>query len=273
MMSLNNMLKGALVALFAVSLLSGTASADAVPLNSILQQGMQAGSGGSYGYYIKQAGGPVLQQRNDTQVYDPASALKTLILAYAMRQVAGGADSLSNSVTVYLYPHSRNANGDPANEGLCPDPADEVPANATSLDLQDVLDGMMGVSNNRYTRALELRYGRGNLAAYAASLGMSATSWGQIFGCGWDDGHRNTWNLVDAGKLYEAIVTGTAVPGSAKDDLLAFMRTDIGYSDVVRTEAANLGIAKAALDFAAGAEAVHTTSVLGLANPAPSSTA
>lgn len=249
-----NVIKGALVALVLFALLVGLASAapadTSQSADQALQQGLQGSSGGSFGYYLKQVGGAALLQRNDSLAYDPASALKTLILAYALHQVASGADSLSNLVTVYNYPNSRNANGNPANPDLCPDPADEVPANASSIDLQSVLSGMMQVSNNRYTRALELRYGRGNLSAYAASLGMSSTRFDQIFGCGWDGGLRNNWTLDDAGRLYEAIVTGSAGSASVRDQLMSDMPIlQVSYTSVAQQEASSLGIPGATVPF------------------------
>jgi hypothetical protein len=233
--------------------LAGTAlavSSDGSTLDQIYLQGMSAGTGGNYGYYVKQVGGQAVVQRNDGFVYDPASALKTVLLAYAMRQVANGSDALTNPVTAYVYPNSRNANGDPASPNLCPDPGDEAPANALSPVpiLQDVLRGMMQVSNNRYTRAIELRYGRSSLQAFAASLGMASTRLDQIFGCAIDNGVYNTWTLDDGARLYEAIDNGTAVPASAKDQLLSIMITQhYGLSSpivssVIRPEADALGI-------------------------------
>ena len=183
-------------------------------------------------------------------------ALSRPLLAYAMRQVTNGADSLTNSVTVYSYPDNRN--GLPASDpNLCPNPGDEVPGNATSMSLQDVLSGMMRVSNNRFTRAIELRYGRANLQAYASSLGMGSTRLLQIFGCGADGGVQNTWSLDDAGRLYEAMVNGSAVPASAKDQSLGMMLSFPGSSiggisvgSIINSEASALGISGAARDFA-----------------------
>ena len=231
-------------------------SLDTSPVvDQILQQGMQAGSGGSDGYYLKQVNGPLLLALNDGLVYDPASALKTLYLAYAMRQVANGADALANPVTAYLYPNSRNAGGNPANKDLCPDPADEVPGNVVSPSptLQEILSGMMQLSNNRFTRAVELRYGRGNLQAFASSLGMANTRLSQIFGCGADGGVQNFWTLADAGRLYEAIATGNAVPAASTDTLYGLMLSRRGsdYLNIINSEASALGIPDAASPFAA----------------------
>ena len=224
-------------------------STDASPLDQGLLQGMQGGSGGAYGYYLKQVNGPVLLGRNDNMVYDPASALKTLLLVYSMRQVASGADRLGNPVTVYVYPHTRSG-VTPTSPFLCPDAPDEIPANQVSPapSLQDVLNGMMQVSDNRFTRAIELRYGRGNLQAFAASLGMGNTRLNQIFGCGWDGDLQNVWTLDDASKLYEALASGQAVPANFRDQLLGFMLGS-DFDAVVSAEAARLGIPDAGLPF------------------------
>ena len=243
-------------AVLAIAFMTGVASAslsDEGKLQAILAQGTQGGSGGTYGYYLKQVGGPVALARNEEAVYDPASALKTVILAYAMRQIASGADSLSNQVTVYSYPDNRNhlSASDP---NLCPNPVDEMPANSSSLDLRSVLAGMLQVSDNRLTRALELRYGRGNLAAYASNLGMSGTSLNQIFGCGWDNGRRNSWTLADAGRLYEGIVSGTAVPATALDQVLSLLPSGGIDQSTIQEEASALGMPDAAYPFARAAK-------------------
>ena len=117
---------------------------------------------------------------------------------------------------------------------------------------------MMQQSNNRYTRALELRYGRDNLAAFASSLGMSNTNFVQIFGCAVDGGQKNVWNLVDAGKLYEAIASGVAVPAVARNQLLSMMPSgDVNYIKAVQSEAASLGIPSAYFDFLQDSEAYY----------------
>jgi hypothetical protein len=219
-------------------------------LDQIYSNAMAAGSGGTFGYYLKQTKGPVLAARNDGYVYDPASALKALLLVDALRHVADGSDALSNPVTVYTYPQSRNANGDPVSPNLCPDPADEVPANFVNPapTLQAVLQGMMQVSNNRYTRAIELRYGRDSVNGLAQALGMTNTSQNQIFGCGSDNNQHNVWTLDDAGKLYEAIAAGTALNPTETQTLNQIMLTlPFGFSSpqfdsIVQQEASSLGL-------------------------------
>jgi Beta-lactamase enzyme family len=218
---------------------------------------MAGGTGGAFGYYLKQVGGSVLLRRNDSLAYDPASALKTLLLVDALRQVAAGSDSLTNPVTVYAYPNSRNANGDPASPDLCPDPADEVAANLVNPapSLQTVLQGMMQVSNNRYTRAIELRYGRANINALAQTLGMSSTDQNQIFGCGNDNNEHNSWTLDDAGKLYEAISNGTAVGAPGTQTAFGMMLSiDLKplMTDDVQLEAVKLGLSAITAQFESG---------------------
>jgi hypothetical protein len=65
----------------------------------------------------------------------------------------------------------------------------------------------------------------------------------QILGCGWDGGAKNAWSLRDAGVLYEAIANGTAVPSSARSDLLGIMLgTGFDFAGVVNEEASTLGL-------------------------------
>jgi Beta-lactamase enzyme family len=244
------------IALFSAGIASAS-FAEGTPLDRIYVTGMEGGSGGTYGYYVKRVGGNVVQARNENQTYDPASALKILLLAYAVRQIAAGDDSFESPVTVYVYPHSRNSNGNPANPDLCPNPADEIPANATSRDLRSVLSEMMHRSDNRMTRAIELRYGRVNLQNLASTVGMAHTSLRQIFGCANDNGRENSWSLDDAARLYEGIATGTVVPASAVGTLYASMGS-LSYgqlspvvANVIAPEAVSLEIADAVPAFTA----------------------
>lgn len=217
------------------------------------------GSGGLFGYYLKPIGGAPVLGRNDGVVYDPASSFKTLLLAEAIKQVAAGADSLSSPVTVYLYPHSRNANGNPAAPTLCPDPGDETASNVVTPapTLKDVLLGMMGQSDNRDTRAVELRYGRTAINALAQSLGMTNTVQSQILGCGDDNGVRNLWTLDDAGKLFDAIATGTIGGVSGAQTLLSLMATHPSLAPVVEPEATSLGLVRTVTPYFVGGTHVY----------------
>lgn len=230
-----------------------TASDTSATVDQILNGGM-VGSGGTFGYYLKIVDGPALLARNDGFVYDPASSFKTLLLATAAMQVASGADSLANPVTVYLYPHSRNANGNPAATTLCPDPADETSANLVSPapTLDQVLSAMMGQSDNRATRGIELRYGRAAINALAQSLGMSNTAQKQILGCGDDNDQENFWTLDDASRLYEAIAKGSAGGSAATQIALTHMGTYAGLAGVIEPEADALGLVRTVTPYFAG---------------------
>jgi hypothetical protein len=111
---------------------------------------------------------------------------------------------------------------------------------------------MMVTSDNRATRALELRYGRARINALAADLGMTSTRQDQIFGCGFDDGRRNAWTLADAATLYEGISAGTAVRAELRGELYGNMinlQRPSAFAAVVQEEADALGIADSASQF------------------------
>ena len=85
----------------------------------------------------------------------------------------------------------------------------------------------MQQSNNRYTRALEIRYTRDNLNGYAAKSGMSSTkiNWNCNVYYYWQPNSHSTWRLDDVAKLYEAIDNGTAVPTSMLSPVMVELLT------------------------------------------------
>src|ERR1700676_4818814 len=83
------------------------------PITSRVGQLLRAGGiNGVQGLYLKQVGGPVLANLEESFVYEPASSIKVLAHLYALTQVQNGAATLADSVQRYT-------NG-PAS---CPDPA------------------------------------------------------------------------------------------------------------------------------------------------------
>lgn len=154
-------------------------------VGNIIRNGL---SGGTQGLYLRQTGGSVLANLEDSFVFDPASTLKVLINLYATHLVQGGSIALTSPV-----PHYTNA------PDSCPSPA----TISGTEQLQVALREMMWHSDNARTAELQDYFGRSNLNAYATSIGMANTSLNGHLGCGNDP--RNDFTLDDGGTLYAGV--------------------------------------------------------------------
>jgi hypothetical protein len=150
------------------------------------------GINGVQGLYLKQVGGPVLANLEESFVYEPASSIKVLAHLYAMTQVQNGAATLADSVQRYT-------NGPTS----CPDPAQQGGTEPLSMALQE----MMWHSDNARTREITDTFGDSAINAFGASIGMQSTQINHIIGCAGPIPDRLT--LVDAAALYEGIANGT----------------------------------------------------------------
>ncbi len=199
--------------------------------------------GGFLGAYVAPASSPAsaIVAANSGFRFEPASTIKVLYLLYALQQVAAGHDKLSAPFTYYVDP------ADPTNPGVCPDPAWDVSANAVTTTVSNALTLMMHNSDNRVTRAFEVRYGIANVQAMATGLGMSETHLNQAFiGCGFQGAVRNELTLTDAATLYAAVANKTALDAKYSKK---FFSIELGgapaptdyLTTVVDQEATNLG--------------------------------
>ncbi len=193
---------------------------------------------GVFGAYLKRAGGSVVTNLNGSAVIDPASSLKALHHLRALRSD----DSLGANFTYYDYPNSPyNAN----TSNACPIASDEVAANRRTMKLGDALETMMVNSDNRTTRGVALRYGGfSGLNTTAAAAGMTNTRVRQNIGCGYDGGLRNDTTMVDLGRLYEGVHSGTLLSGTRRDAFWNRMfggAVDAGIAGIVKDEASKLG--------------------------------
>jgi len=209
--------------------------------------------GGFVGAYIAPASSPgsAIVADNSGFRFEPASTIKALYLLYALQQVEAGHDKLSAPITYYVDP------ADPTNPGVCPDPAWDVAANAVTTTVGNALTLMMHNSDNRVTRAFEVRYGIANVQAMATGLGMSETYLRQAFiGCGFRGAVRNELTLTDAATLYAAVVNKTALDAKYSKK---FFSIELGgapaptdyLTTVVDQEAASLGKTTVAASFLA----------------------
>ena len=198
-------------------------------------------SGGSYGIYLKRVGGSTVVNLQGSTVFEPASTIKVLHHLHTMREVASGPDTLSSTFYYYVKP------GDTTNKDVCPNAAWESSlANRRTTTIQDGLNKMMQVSDNRTTRGVVLKYGFPALNALADTIGMTATNLAQNVGCGLNNGLRNDLTLVDAGKLYEGVSNGSLISGSDRDSFWSIMLGGVPASNsalatIINQEAASLG--------------------------------
>ncbi len=201
---------------FAVLMLNNV-NAETSRLRQIMANGL---GGASYGVYVKKVGGSTVAGLQHGTIFEPASMIKVVSHLYTMRRIMNGTggDTLSTSVDYYVKP------GDTSNKDVCPDPAWESNASLrVPTTLQDALTRMMMNSDNRTTRTFQVRYGYPTLNAFVTGLGMANTELRQILGCGFQNGLRNDFTLVDAGKLYESVVNGTQLSGTARTNFWSMM--------------------------------------------------
>ncbi|MEY4828850.1 MAG: hypothetical protein RLZZ562_646 [Planctomycetota bacterium] len=157
-----------------------------------------AASLGDYGFFLKEVNGPTLaQMRPDTQ-FEPASTMKTVYHAHAMKAVANGTASLSQSINK------------PVSCG--------VPGNNYSL--QTLLSQMMENSDNEATLAISNHFGIPAIQATANALGMGNTSINFTIGCS-GPSPESQLTLRDLSQLHEQIANGYL--GAQRDTFYSLM--------------------------------------------------
>ena len=149
------------------------------------------GIDGVQGLYLKQVGGPVLANLEESFVYEPASSIKVLAHLYAMTQVQNGTATLADPVARY-------ANGPVS----CPDPVQPGGTETLSAALKE----MMWNSDNARTREVTDTFGNSNINPFALSIGMQNTQINHIIGCGGPVPDQMT--LADGAALYEGVAAG-----------------------------------------------------------------
>lgn len=158
----------------------------------------------------------ILVSLNASRAAETASALKSLHLLHAMKQVNAG-DPLDSSFSYYNYPTDHP---DPAD--ACPDPAYEDSVREVQTTLESGLDAMMNKSDNRTTRGVVLRYGGfAPLNATASAAGLKSTVLRHNIGCGyWDFANeryspstmRNDTSAADLAAIWIGVQKGRLLP-------------------------------------------------------------
>ncbi len=153
---------------------------------------------GSYGFYLKQVGGKTLAGLQQTQRFEPASALALLYHAKSIHE-----ESLGNATDARLITYHYNS-ANPSDGSICPD--DFTSTTPTNLKNANTL--MMQNSDYRMARGILDNYTKRFMLRYATSLGLTSTAINRNIGC-LSSGTPNRSTLVDLGKVYEAFQQGT----------------------------------------------------------------
>lgn len=211
-------------------------------------------SGGVFGFFVKPIGATAVLGLGSATKFEPASAIKALYNLYAEFQVQIGNDSLSSPFDYWYKP------SEPSNKDVCPLEYADTPSNEITTTLEDGLNRMMGVSDNRTTQGVDLRYGRTNVNNYAHIIGMGSTRINQTLGCGTLNGGYVTTNLSDLSKLYEGVWNDALL--NATRSASFFGRMDGGalsssdpLAGVIEQEATALGKSASASQFIADTSA------------------
>lgn len=217
-------------------------------------------TGGTNGYYLREVDGPVHAASNSSTVWEPASAIKALIFAHAMRAVDDGAQV--NGGTVTLTTQVPSVWVLPGTSSTCP-----TNTGNTSMSLANALSLMMFNSDNRWTQALRDYFGDAAIMQTAADLGMDDTVLQHLIGCrtsqppaGFLRGidFPNALTLVDVATLWEQMSNGYLADWDAARTVgsLGINTLDDGaanaFASITTSEAAGLGLSNATLAEFAG---------------------
>ncbi len=177
---------------------------------------------GDFGFKAKQVGGPTIASLNENFQFEPASMIKILHAARAMRGVELGNETLGSLVTL---------NVDTFGNSSCP-----VATTTTFPSLETTIRQVMRNSSNEHTEALRRRYTTNGLMQFATTYGLAGTSLNHTIGClcsEWPD--FNTFTARDAVALYEQLADGTILDDFNKETLFDLMLNYPEHGDAVLT--------------------------------------
>ncbi|MEX2419186.1 MAG: serine hydrolase [Acidimicrobiia bacterium] len=171
-------------------------------------------TGGAHGFIIKEVGGPVHAALHADTAFYPASAIKLVHMAHALRTTAPE----DHPVAVAFEDGCRGSG-----------PGVERP-------VYDLLAAMMQVSDNAAANALQTHFGLDALETTIDEAGMTTTRLVHGFGCGGpanDPANRTT--VIDLIRLLEAIADGTLVPSDRwplVEELMVDVTSATGFDPV-----------------------------------------
>jgi Beta-lactamase enzyme family/Bacterial tandem repeat domain 1 len=170
---------------------------------------LRGGTDGETGLYLKQVGGAVQANLQETRIFEPASSIKILIGLHAMRDVDAGA-SLNQNVVMYA-----------PGSGSCPSNTVNGIEPMSNAILQ-----MLENSDNQRTKAMINTYGMAAINQTAQTIGLTGTHLNHYPGCGGPP--ANQFTLADAGLIYEGIANGTLLSATNRPALYARMPAQAG---------------------------------------------
>jgi len=188
------------------------------------------------GIYLKQVSGPVLEQVNESFVFEPASTIKVLHHLHAMLEVEAGNIALTDLIDTFT-----GAADLPNCAADCPNPC-PVDVDPFQIELQTALQQMMVQSHNTRTQAVRVRFGETNINNTAQGLEMFDSLIQHRMGCGADAvANHNRLTLVDIGLLYEKVAANNLLPNN-RTNFYNLMIQSRFFDSIIDQEAANLGL-------------------------------
>lgn len=170
-------------------------------LRALLAKSHQGGLGG---FYLKHINGSVLYGYNQSVAFDPASAIKALVHAHALRGVEARAFINGQPITLMsTVPAPLGVGSLGSSHASCPFDETNSPEDSLPLPLGKALESMMKRSRNAPTEAIRRYFGAANVDITAAQLQMMDTQYLGAVGC-----TRNYTTLIDLGRLYECAASG-----------------------------------------------------------------
>lgn len=179
---------------------------------------------GSYGFKLKRVGGDVLASLNENRVFEPASTMKILHGAYAIRDCALGNRTLGGLIDV------PNRCTDDYNNNVCPE--DSYNCSPGQEALSTTIQRMLQNSHNGRTRTLEELFTRTTLNSFADNAaGLTNTQINHTLGCLCGN-TPNTTTAADMVSFYEQIADGSFFNSTWEGELYDLMAntTAWGYS-------------------------------------------
>jgi hypothetical protein len=178
---------------------------------------------GSYGFKLKRVGGEVPASLNENRVFEPASTMKILHGAYAIRECALGNRTLWGLIDV------PNRCTDEYHNNVCPE--DDYNCEPGQESMSTTIRRMLQNSHNGRTRTLEELFTRTTLNSFADNTaGLGNTQINHTLGCLCGN-TPNTTTATDMVSLYEQIADGSFFDGTWEGELYDLMvnTTDWGY--------------------------------------------
>ncbi len=203
-----------MIVLFATAISSADAQEDCELQTSMFSYMNSNSTGGTFGYYLKEVNGDVLATRNETYAFYPASTIKVMLHANAVRNF-----NLNTNTFAYGFPESCDNN--------------HSGANPVTRSLQNALPIMMINSGNGTTNAVVELIGGGN-ASNGRTLVNSMMS--NVFGLsnnmklnhklgcnGPNNNPANKGTLRDFSRFYEQIMSGTYLTNAQRTSFSGLM--------------------------------------------------